>query len=168
MKELFVKHNSIGFIIKIAGLVVLVWGFFQGILISAQFSQQNMGEWEVAGPVGGFSLFSFLSILFTHAIYGIVIIGFGEVIDLLQKIYDQKSPKPVLPDPVRTSPIPLSSEQEIRAFYSKMNVKVESVSPTKSRDVFSVKVDGVSEFIELGGLSPRLLSEEEAEKKGLS
>ena len=101
MKELFVKHNSIGFIIKIVGLVVLVWGFFQGILISTQFTQQNMGEWEVAGPVGGFSLFSFLSILFTHAIYGILIIGFGEVIDLLQKIYDQKSPKPVLPDPVR-------------------------------------------------------------------
>ena len=124
-----------------------------------------MGSWR-AGR--GFSLFSFLSILFTHAIYAIVIIGLGEVIDLLQKIYDQKSPKPVLSDPVRTRPIPLSSEQEIRDFYSKMNVKVESVSPTKSRDVFSVKVDGVSEFIELGGLSPRLLSEEEAEKRGLS
>ncbi len=117
----------------------------------------------MARPVVPFVFGGFLSIVFTHAIYGILIIGFGEVIDLLQKIYDQKSPKSV---PSATtgsvSPIPWSSEQDIKAFDAKMNMTVSSISPTKNRNIFSVNVDGRTENIELGGLSPRLLSEEEA------
>jgi hypothetical protein len=165
MKELFEKYSLIGFIIKIIGLVVIVWGIVQGLVISVQFSQPYMDGGEMMTPVVQFGFWGFLSIVFTHAIYGVLIIGFGEVIDLLQKIYDQKSPKSV---PTATtgsvSPIPWSSEQDIKAFYAKMNMTISSISPTKNRDVFVVNIDGRTEHIALGGLSPRLLSEEEAER----
>lgn len=172
LKEIFVRRNVVGFIIKVIGLIIIGWGFIQGLVVSAQVSQHNMvgmGEWGMTNQLDGSGFLSFLSVVFSSAIYGILVIGFGEVIDLLQKINDQNGPKAltsVMPkfEPVPVKPVPLSAEQQIKEFYSKMNIEVESIAQTKHRDVFMVKVDGRAEYIELRGHSPQLLSEEEAEK----
>lgn len=167
MKALFEKRSLIGFIIKIIGLVIIGWGFLQGLIISAQFSQHGMDEWGMGGS-GGSGLSSFLAIFFVNAVYGVLVIGFGEVIDLLQRIHDQNGPgKPIastVPASASVGSIPFDVEVGIKAFYTKMNLEIEEVLPTKHRDVFIVKVADRTEYIEIGGLSPQLLSEKEAEK----
>ena len=85
---------------------------------------------------------------------GILIIGFGEVIDLLQKIHDQNDPKAQVLQAMEAticSPIPLAAEQEIKEFYANQNIWVDSILPTKKRTIFIVKVNGRTEYIELGG-----------------
>ncbi len=169
MKETFVRRNLVGFVIKIIGLIIISWGFIQGLIVLAQVLQRNMDEWGMTNQLSGSSLVGFLSVVFSSAIYGILVIGFGEVIDLLQKIHDQNGPKAltnVVPElnPVPVKPVPLDAEQQLKEFYSKMNMELESIAPTKHRDVFVVTVDGRAEYIELGGLSPLLLSEGEAKR----
>lgn len=148
MKELFTQINLIGFILKIFGLVVMAWGILKNLSFVAQ-----MG--------GGLTLDD---IFFVPLAVGLLFIGFGEVIDLLQKIHDQSAPEETIEStqPV-ASAIPLDSEQQLEEFYSKMNIEIESIAPTKHRDVFRVTVEGRAEYIELGGHSPRLLTGEEAE-----
>ncbi|WP_203248381.1 hypothetical protein [Sporosarcina beigongshangi] len=172
MKEVFVRRNLVGFVIKVIGLIMIGWGFIQGLIVSVQVSQHNMvgmDEWGMANQFDGSGLWSFLSVVFSTTIYGILVIGFGEVIDLLQKINDQNEPRAVtsvMPElkPVPVNSIPLSAEQQLKEFYSKMNVKIESIAPTKHRDVFVVTLDDREEYIELRGHSTQLLSEEEAGK----
>lgn len=172
MKEIFVRRNLAGFVIKVIGLIIIGWGFIQGLIVSVQVSQHNMvgmDEWAMTNQLGGSVFLSFLSVVFLNAIYGILVIGFGEVIDLLQKINDQNEPERSTSvtsklKPVPIKPVPLSAEQQLKEFYSKMNIEVESIAPTKHRDVFVVTVDDRAEYIELRGHSPQRLSKEEAEK----
>lgn len=124
----------------------------------------GMDEWGMMNQPDGSGFLSFLSVVFSNAIYGILVIGFGEVIDLLQKIHDHNEPEGTMKSKKpATSYVPFSSGQELREFYSKMNLEIESIAQTKHRDVFRVTVEGRIEYIELGGHSPRLLTGEEAE-----
>ncbi len=160
MSGLFTKRTLIGFLLKIVGLVVVAWGIIQGFIFIFSFGESFSS---------GIGIFSFLNTIFTYSICGILIIGFGEVIDLLQKIHDQNDPKAqalqAMEDnshPFANVPIPLSAEQEIKEFYSHQNIWVDSISPTKGHTVFGVKVNGHTEYIELGELTPKILTGEEA------
>lgn len=166
MEELFVRRTLIGFTLKVIGLVVIGWGIIQAFIVLNSFSQPFPNEMGMIENVGGIGFGGFLTIVATNAVYGILIIGFGEVIDLLQKIHDKNEPKMTIESnlPVPTSSVPIGAQKEMNEFYTKMNMKIEWMLPTKSRDVFMVKVDGRSEYIDLGDHSPRQLSEEEAEK----
>jgi len=77
--ELFTRKSLIGFIIKISGVVVIAWGIIQGFLVLAEFSIEY-GEIPMTALAG----------FFTPTIMGLLIIGFGEVIDLLQELVDTK------------------------------------------------------------------------------
>lgn len=159
MSELFAKRTGIGFVLKAAGLVVIAWGIIQGFIFFISFGDSFSNGMGIAG---------FLNTIFTYSICGILIIGFGEVIELLQKIHDQNDPKAQalqgIEDSSRTvadTPIPLSIEQDIKEFYSDQNVWVDSILPTENRNVFIIKVSGRTKYIELGGLTPKILAQEE-------
>ena len=155
MSELFAKRTGIGFVLKIAGLVVIAWGIIQGFIFMISFGDSFSDGMGIVG---------FLNTIFTYSICGILIIGFGEVIDLLQKIHDQNDPKAQVlqamednSHTVANTPIPLAAEQEIKEFYANQNIWVDSISPTKNRDIFIVKVNGRTEYIELGDLRQKSL-----------
>lgn len=70
--ELFKRNNLMGFILKVSGVVVL-----------AEYSSEY-GEIPMVA----------LTAFFIPIIAGLLIIGFGEVIDLLQSLVDKGKPKP--------------------------------------------------------------------------
>lgn len=168
MQELFVKRTLIGFILKVAGLVVISWGIIYAFILQVSFSQPVLDGISMIESVGGIGFIGFMTVLATYAIYGILLIGFGEVIDLLQKIHDQNEPETHLLQVVENNsnasanvPIPLFAEQEIKAFYSEQNIWIDLISPTRNRNVFIVKGNGRTEYIELGEATPKVLTEEE-------
>lgn len=159
LRKIFTRKNSVGFILKITGLLVVVHGLISGIVINATMARE-FGE----------VTFIPLSVFFKPIIIGILIIGFGEFIDLLQEIADKGKPTPEKKEaPIQLEipipKIPLYAEAEINEFYSNKNMKVNAIEPTKKRDLFIVKVDSQTEYIELGGFSPEILSEKEAQKR---
>ena len=158
MNELFAKRTGIGFALKVVGLAVIVWGIIQGFIFIMTFG----GVFS-----NGIGIGSFLYPIFIYSVCGILIIGFGEVIDLLQKIHDQNDPKAQALQSIgdnsvaiANASIPLSIAQE-KDYYSNKNIWADSISPTKTSNVFSLKINGRTEYIELGGLTPKILSEEE-------
>ncbi|MEK5067832.1 hypothetical protein [Sporosarcina sp. FSL K6-1508] len=167
MQELFVKRTLIGFILKVSGLVVISWGIIYAFILQVSFSQPGLDGMSMIESVGGIGSIGFMTVLATYAIYGILLIGFGEVIDLLQKIHDRNEPYPQALQAVENNsdaayvPIPLFAEQEIKAFYSEQNIWIDLISPTRNRNVFIVKGNGRTEYIELGEATPKVLTEEE-------
>lgn len=146
-----------GFILKITGLIVITWGVLRAFFIIVEIGRGYVDLHFID-----------LSIVFMPIVMGLLIIGFGEVIDLLQKVFDQNEPEKVLTEvneePVVIRNISLYAEQDLEAFYSNKNMEIHTINPTRDRDVFAVEVDGRTEYIELGGFSPKVLSEKEAEK----
>ncbi|MCZ2259119.1 hypothetical protein [Sporosarcina sp. G11-34] len=156
----FKRNNLIALILKIMGLIVIAWGILSGIVFLVSVYDEYMGEL----PIGVWSVF------FTPILVGFLIIGFGEVIDLLQRIFNQNEPaekklslseEPEKPNqPNQPHPlVPWQAEQEIREFYVKKGVEVDRITATKDQDIFVVEANGKVERIELGGFSPKILSE---------
>ena len=104
-----------------------------------------------------------LSTAFTPMVFGLLIYGFGEVIDLLQELVDKGKPK-VEKESSSIPKVPFYAESEIKDYYLEMNTKVEGIKPTSKSDIFSVEVDGKTEYIELTGFTPKVLTKEEADK----
>jgi hypothetical protein len=160
MQDLFVRRTFIGFVLKVVGLIAISWGIIQAFILMVQISDPFSH---------GMGFISFGGVVASSAIYGVVFIGFGEVIDLLQKIHDQNDPKiqalQAAEKELRSSaiaPVPIFAEQEIKEFYSNQNSWVDSILPTKNRNIFIVKTNGRIEYIELGGPVPKTLNEDEA------
>ncbi|WP_432362440.1 hypothetical protein [Sporosarcina sp. UB5] len=180
MNNLFTKQSFIGYIIKIAGAVVIGWGVIQGIFslsLMVQMGGHHMhGDWggmHYGGGVSGTALFAFLGIIATHFLYGLLIIGFGEVIDTLQKIYfrmdpvakrqwdeEQREKEAAVPK----AEVPFWVEQEVKGYYEKMQSTVQSVEKTSDPYVFKITVDERVEYMEVGNFEPRILSDEDASK----
>ncbi|HEX5563863.1 MAG TPA: hypothetical protein VFX34_02795 [Sporosarcina sp.] len=182
MNKLFMKQSFIGYLIKIAGAVVIGWGVIQGIFYLSMMTQMGdpfMNEWghmhqmHYGGSLSGTALFAFLRIIATHFLYGLLIIGFGEVIDTLQKIYFRMDPeakrqwdeeqKEEAAFPQKHE-VPFWVEQEVKGYYEKMQSNVQSIEKTSDPYVFKISVDDRIEYIEVGNFEPRILSDEEAEK----
>mgnify|MGYP007003808612 CR=1 FL=1 len=183
MNNLFTKQSFIGYIIKIAGVVVIGWGIIQGIFslsMMAQMGDQYMNEWgemQYTSGITGAALFAFLGIIATHFLYGLLIIGFGEVIDYLQKIYfsmepeakrqwleERKEKEEEKRNAVSDEEVPYWAKQHANIYYNKMQSTVQSIENTSDPYIFKISVDGRIEFMELGNFEPRILSDEEAAK----
>lgn len=172
------KQSFIGYIIKIAGVVVIGWGIIQGIISLSMMSRmggQFMNQWgemHYASGITGAALFTFLGIVGTHFLYGVLIIGFGEVIDYLQKIYFCMHPeaKQQWDEEQREESIesnrevPFWVQQEVKRYYGKMQSSVQSIEKTSDAYIFKISVDERVEYMEVGNFEPRILSAEEAEK----
>lgn len=152
-RELFRRNNIIGFILKVSGVVVMVWGVIQGFVILAEFSSEY-GELPMVA----------LTAIFTPIVAGLVIIGFGEVIDLLQELADKGKPEVEKIRPSISQTIPLFDEADLREFYSNQDIEIDTIKATKRRDLFIVEAAGKTEYVELGGFSPRVLSEQEVQE----
>ncbi|QTD39967.1 hypothetical protein [Sporosarcina sp. Te-1] len=178
MRSFFKQRSIIGNLIKIAGIVVMGWGLIQAMIFLATTSGmggQIFNEFGEAvyvnSSISDLSLYGFIHIIGKHVLYGILIIGFGEVIDLLQDIYFRLDPKAKEAWEQKQeerqkffNEIPLWVEQDITAFYKDEGETVESVQVTTDRNVYEVKVNGRVEFVEVSGFKPRVLLEEEARK----
>lgn len=177
MDNLFAKQSKIGFLIKVAGIVVIGWGILQGIFYLTLVSQMGghfMNEWGEMEYIGSYTdsaFFSFLGIIAKHLLYGLLIIGFGEVIDMLQKIYFRLDPeakrqweeeqKEVV---AQEHEVPFWVEQEVKGYYEKMQANVHSIERTSDAYIFKISVDDRIEYMEVGNFEPRILSDEEAAK----
>ena len=155
--ELFTRKSLIGFIVKISGVVVIAWGIIQGFIVLAEYSLE----------FGGIPMVVLVS-FFAPTIVGLLIIGFGEVIDLLQELVDHGKPQVGLEkssvekdSPSILPTIPLFDEADLREFYSNKDIEIDTIKPTKRRDLFIVEANGKTDYVELGGFSPRILSEQE-------
>lgn len=158
VSELFQRHNLVGFSLKILGLIVIGWGIISGFIIITDY-QNDYGYVPILA----------LTTFFTPILIGLLIIGFGELIDLVHKIVYGKNPTPsdaTQEEEQSISPptIPFYAEQEITTFYTNQNEQVERITPTTARDVFKVTVNDRIEYVEVGGFTPKVLTEEEAER----
>jgi hypothetical protein len=163
-RELFDRTNLIGFILKVAGVVVISWSFILGIVVLADY----------AAEFGDIPIVLALTTFFTPTLIGILIIGFGEVIDLLQELADKGKPKKIENDNTAEAPgvhefqsvqkVPFYAEAEIKDYYKEKNIEVGAIHRTNKSDIFSVEVDGKTEYIELSGFKPRILTDAEVEK----
>ena len=146
-QELF----KIGVIIKVVGVIVIVWGFMQGVAYLPEYVREF-------GMMG-------LTTIFAPMVSGLLIYGFGEVIDLLQQLVDKGKPKvEEEKDSVVVPNVPFYAESEIKDYYKEKNIEIGTIQLTNKSDIFSVEVDGKTEYIELTGFKPKVLTEEEVEK----
>ncbi|WOV87409.1 hypothetical protein QWT69_16405 [Sporosarcina oncorhynchi] len=178
MQKLFMKQNPIGYLIKIAGIIVIAWGVLQAIFYVTTMSQMGgefmdeFGNIEYSTGLSGIAIFSFISIIATHLLYGLLIIGFGEVIDLLQRIYFKLNPEAELEwkteqaekETVNGTDVPFWVEKELKRYYEKQQTTFDSIDHTTDAYIFKVTVDGRVEYVEVGNFEPRVLSAEEAKK----
>ncbi|WP_172370357.1 hypothetical protein [Sporosarcina jiandibaonis] len=159
-RKLFDRTNLMGFILKVAGVIVISWGVIHGVAFLGEYAME----------FGSISIIA-LTTFFTPTLIGLLIIGFGEVIDLLQELADKGKPKvennnaSEVPG-AQVTPIdkkvPFYAETEIKDFYKEK--KIGAIHTTNKSDIFSVEVDGKTEYIELSGFKPKVLTKEEAEK----
>jgi hypothetical protein len=188
LNNLFTKQSFIGYVIKIAGVVVIGWGIIQGIFslfMMARMGGQYMNEWgemQYASGITGAALFSFLGIIGIHFLFGVLIIGFGEVIDYLEKIYfrmdpeakqqwenEQEEKRKKREDRekeaiAQEAQVPFWVEQEVKTYYEKTQSNIQSIEKTSEPYVFKITVDERIEYMEVGNFEPRILSDEEAAK----
>lgn len=73
-------RNTIATILKIVAAVVMVVGLIYGV-VSGNAQKEITGDFGMA---------TMISVWLTYIVYGVVLLGVGEVIDLLQKILDQQ------------------------------------------------------------------------------
>ena len=145
------KLFKIGIIIKVVGVIVIVWGFMQGVAYLPEYVREF-------GMMG-------LTTIFAPMVSGLLIYGFGEVIDLLQQLVDKGKPKvEEEKDSVVVPNVPFYAESEIKDYYKEKNIEIGTIQLTNKSDIFSVEVDGKTEYIELTGFKPKVLTEEEVEK----
>ncbi|MCG7343432.1 hypothetical protein MHZ92_04770 [Sporosarcina sp. ACRSL] len=177
LNNLFVKQNTIGYIIKIAGVAVMIWGVIQGIFSLSMMAQMGghfneWGDWQHSGGMTGPALLAFFGIIATHFLYGVLIIGFGEVIDTLQKIYFRLDPKAKQQweeeqkgeQGLPAGEVPYWVKKEVKSYYDKKQSTIQSIEKTSDAYIFRVSVDERTEYIQVGFSEPRILSDEEAAK----
>lgn len=159
MNELFQRHNLIAYILKITGLIVIGWGIIAGIIVLTDYNSDY-----------GYVPLLALTTVFTPFVIGIVLIGFGELIDLVQKMVGGQQPNRVEAEAgeeeltSHSTIIPFYAEQEVKSFYSNQGEEVHHIEPTSKRDIFKVAINDRTEYVEVGGFSPKVLTAEEAER----
>ena len=105
-----------------------------------------------------------ITTVFAPMVVGLLIYGFGEVIDLLQELVDKGKPKVEEESLIEIPKVPFYAESEIKDYYKKKNSEIGAIKLTSKSDTFSVEVDGKIEYIELTGFTPKVLTQEETEK----
>lgn len=182
LHNLFERQSHIGYLLKIAGVVVMAWGVIQGIFSLVMMVQMGghyneWGELQFASGVSGAALFAFVGIIATHVLYGLLIIGFGEVIDYLQKIYfrmdpeakqqweeEKKEKEKEKEAAVQKEGPPYWVQKEVNTYYEQQELTVQSIEKTINPYVFKILVDERIEYMEVGNSEPRILSDEEVAK----
>ena len=151
--------NVIGQTVQIVGAAIIIINFFRAI-----------SSVDFAG--GGVAFEIFLQGL----IFGVLFLGFGEVINLMQGLFNQREPEgsPVQKKQsdstlnsasLRPNQTPVSSNalRQIKALYAMKNIEVENVEATPYEGFVFVHVQGKQDIVDLTGFQPEILTAKEIE-----
>lgn len=144
-------ENTVGKILQILGFIVI--GI--GILLAFIFASET-------GSIG-----MALSPLFTSFVGGMILIGFAEIIRLLERVVQKVHPFSIEEGhdsgvEVNNQPVEFTeeNENEIKAFLQKNEIQFERIESTPREDFFIVVLKYEAMLIELGGFQPKLISKD--------
>jgi hypothetical protein len=156
------KENSIAKAISIIGIITIVGGCISGI---------HYGTSEEFYGLGDFQSVIGLILAFSGIVWGILLLGFSEIIKLLQGIFNQgeklsPSEEENMGEPINNNTVTdhkfvvtERAENEIKDFFQSKGLKVLEVVETNEEDVYLVTLDeGNIEYVDLGGFKPRIVT----------
>jgi len=151
--------NVIGLTVQIVGAAIIIINFFRAIT-SVYF----------AGGAVAFEIF------LQGLIFGVLIVGFGEVINLLQGLFNQREPEdsPVHQKQsdstlhsvslrLNQSLVSSNTIRQIKALYAMENIEVENVEATPYDGFVFVYAQGKRDIVDLNGFQPEILTAKEIE-----
>jgi hypothetical protein len=153
------KENSIASALTIIGVLVIICGIFSGFYFGSSNEFYSIGDMQ--GIVG-------FGIMVNGIIWGIIFLGFAEVIKLLQGIFNQrevlKDSESIIPskDEKQTGikeniVAPDAALQEIKSFYNSKQINVINVQGTTKEDFYRITLEnGRTEIVELGWFKPKI------------
>ncbi|WP_456272371.1 hypothetical protein [Bacillus sp. AK031] len=153
------KENKVATVLIVVGVLSITVGVISGLYHGSQDEFAEFGESQTRIAWG---------MVINGAVWGIVFIGFAEIIKLLQGIFNQREPElpmaagavppesslPVVEKEAKQQEIPESVKFQIEDFYTAKGRTVEKIVLTEKEDYFLVTVDGNKELVELGGFKP--------------
>lgn len=153
------KKNVIGLTVQIVGAAIIIINFFRAI-----------SSVDFAGVAAAFEIF------LQGLIFGVLFLGFGEVINLMQGLFNQREPEdsPVHQKQSDTmlkstslrpnqSPVSSNALRQIKALYAMKNLEVENVEATPYEGFVFVYVQGKRDIVDLNGFQPEILTAKEIE-----
>lgn len=152
--------NVIGLTVQVAGAAIIVINFFRALT-----------SVDLVGGALAFDIFM------QGLVFGILLLGFGEIINLLQGLFNQREPKDALvhqelpradsdnPDvKPQQSSVTADMKRQITELYAKKNLEVESIEPTLYEGIVYVNVQGKQNIVDLNGFHPQILTQKEINK----
>lgn len=166
------KDNKVASALNVIGVLAIVSGVISGIYYGTNEEFAGLGGLQ---GIIGFSLFV------NGLVWGIVFLGFSEIINLLQGLFNQGSTSfgnkssnhgvseinlehnNVEKKLARKVAFIVSDleRKEILAFYSSKGLSVKEIKATNKEDFFLVALDDREEIVELGGFSPVIHAKKE-------
>lgn len=149
--------NSVGLLLQIVGLVII------GINLIRALNSLDFVDGSLA-----------FDIFLQGVIFGVLFIGFGEVIKLLQGLFNQREPEIVPAETADSKPgnlekrpnrkVTPESEARIREFYAAQNLQVDGIEAAPYGGYYIVNRQNERDIIDLYGFKPEVLSEAEISK----
>ena len=149
--------NTIGFTVQIVGAFIIIIAFFRAI-----------ASIDVVGGAVAFEVFM------QGIIYGVLFLGFGEVINLMQGIFNQREPESSLVQQeqshtglnnasLRPNQSTVSSDMkwQIQELYAKKKMEVDNVEETPFEGFVCVYSQGKRDIVDLNGFHPQILTARE-------
>ncbi|MDN7246420.1 hypothetical protein QWY16_04460 [Planococcus shenhongbingii] len=143
--------NTIGLTVQIVGIGVIAINFFRAV-----------ASIDLIGGSLAFDIF------IQGVLYGVLLLGFGEVINLLQGIFNQREledghiqQKTTALTNDNEKMISSDVKQQIKEIYTKKKVEIESIEETPYEGYAIVHYQGKRDIIDLNGFHPRILADQE-------
>lgn len=147
--------NVVAYILQGLGIAIIVINLFRAL---------NMAQW-----VGGQAAFD---IFLLGCVSGAVLLGFGELLKLMQGLFNQREPESAVKLPQATGvtrilqdqeeqPISESDKQLLTEFYTKQNMEFERLEATPYAGYVIVHRGDRRDIVDMNGFKPEILSEAE-------
>ncbi|MFD1032318.1 hypothetical protein [Metaplanococcus flavidus] len=151
------KDNAIAMSLQILG----------GVMIAAFALRALMAIDEFGGGPA-------FEILLQGVIFGMLLIGFGEVIKLMQGLFNQREPERPVEDPEMArrqalrissdSSVSIENRNKIMDYYTKKNMVVDDIEATPYDGYAIVHHDGRKDVVDLNNWELEVLSEAQLRK----
>ncbi|MGV2622808.1 UNVERIFIED_CONTAM: hypothetical protein N8J90_16535 [Halobacillus marinus] len=148
------KKNPIATALFILGVLSIVGGIILGLVYGTEEPSYGYDQ----GTLGW-------SFVIYGVVWGVVLLGFSEIIKLLQGIYNQGAPEKERAEEHISTPPPdtdkgfagnvsTAARSEIVNFYKKKGITVEGIEAMEKEYFYLVTAGGKQEIVELGGFKP--------------
>ncbi|QHJ72080.1 hypothetical protein [Planococcus halotolerans] len=146
------KNNVIAMTLQIVGGTLIAVYAFRALALIGEFG-------------GGAAFDVFLQ----GVIFGMLLIGFGEVIKLMQGLFNQREPERPVEDvekerravlrQAEEHNVPLETRNRIMDFYTKKNMIVDDIEPAPYEGYVIVHHDGQRDIVDLNNWEVEILTE---------